>query len=99
MNIIVLLKQCFARINTCLCELIWCSGEESFGLYRRLSTVIHQQPLIEVYYISDKWKRPKLHLKMISNFVCDAVDLFISMFSFHTLVFMAFYSIIRTLFV
>jgi hypothetical protein len=48
MNVVVLLKRCFTRINTCLCELIWCAGEESVGLNRRVSTVIHPQLLIEV---------------------------------------------------
>ena len=56
MNIVVLLKQCFARINTCLCELIWCAGEESVGNYIQISTVIHPQPLIAVNYNSDKSK-------------------------------------------
>ena len=32
-NLAVLLKRCFTRINTCLCELIGCAGEESVGLY------------------------------------------------------------------
>jgi len=47
-NLAVLLKRCFARINKCLCELIQCAGEESVGLYRQISTVIHPQPLIEL---------------------------------------------------
>ena len=37
-NWAVLLEGCFTRINTCLCELIWCAGEELVGLYRQIST-------------------------------------------------------------
>jgi hypothetical protein len=47
-NLAVLLKRCFARINTCLCELIRCAGEESVSLYRQISTVKHPQPLIKL---------------------------------------------------
>jgi hypothetical protein len=42
----VLLKRCVARIDTCLCELIGCAGEELVGLYRQIPTVKHPQPLI-----------------------------------------------------
>jgi len=38
-NISVLLKRCFTRIDTCLFELIRYAGEESVGLYRQISTV------------------------------------------------------------
>jgi len=90
MNIVVLLKQCFTRINSCLYELTWCAGERSVGLYIQISTVQHAQPLIAVNYISDKWSSPKVHLRMICNFVCVAGDLFNSLFSFHTLVLVTF---------
>ena len=47
-NLAVLPKGCFVRINTCLCELIQCTGEESVALYRQIPTVKHPQPLIEL---------------------------------------------------
>jgi hypothetical protein len=47
-NLTVLLKRCFARINQCLCELIQCAGEETVGLYRQIFTAKHPQPLIEL---------------------------------------------------
>jgi hypothetical protein len=50
-NLSVLVKVCFIRINTCLCELIQCAGEESVGLYRQISTVKHPQPLIEFTHL------------------------------------------------
>jgi len=31
-NLAVVLKRCFRRVNTCLCELIECAGQESFDL-------------------------------------------------------------------
>jgi len=40
-DLYVLLKRCYTRKNTCLCELIQCAGEESVGLYRQISTVKH----------------------------------------------------------
>ena len=46
-NLAVLMKVCFARINTCLCELIQCAGQELVGLYRQVPTVKHQQTLIQ----------------------------------------------------
>jgi len=47
-NLAVLLKRCFPRKNTCLCELIKCAGEESVGLYRQISTAKRPQSLIEL---------------------------------------------------
>jgi hypothetical protein len=88
----VLLKRCFTRINTCLCELIQCAGEESVGLYRQISTVKHPQPLIEVNFNSDKSNSTVVYIKMGYGFVCDAVDLFNSVFSIRTLVLVTFYS-------
>ena len=45
-NLAVLLKGCFTRINTCLWELVQCAGEKSVGLYRNISFVKHPRPLI-----------------------------------------------------
>jgi hypothetical protein len=90
-NIAVLLKRCFTRINMCLCELIQCAGEESVGLYRKTSTVKHPQPLIEVNHNSDKSNCTIVHVRMFGDFVCDAVDIFISFFSIHTLVLVTFF--------
>ena len=53
-NLAVLEKRSFTRINRCLCELIQCAGEESFGLYRQISTVKHTLLLIEVNHKSDR---------------------------------------------
>jgi hypothetical protein len=50
-NSAMIMKRYFARINTCLCELIQCAGEESVGLYRRIYTVEHTQPLIEFTHL------------------------------------------------
>ena len=79
------LKRCFTRINTCLCELIGCAGEESVGLYIQISTVIHPRPLIAVNYDCVKIISTILHVKMGCSFVCD--DLFFSFpcfFNLHT---------------
>jgi hypothetical protein len=46
-SLAVLLKRCLTRIDTCLCELIWCAGEDSLGLYIQISTVKYLQSLIE----------------------------------------------------
>ena len=72
--------------------MIQCAGEESFGVYRQISTVIPPQPLIEVNHNSDKSKNTVVHVRIICVFVCDAVDLFNSVFSVHTLVLVTFYS-------
>ena len=88
----MLLKRCFTRINMCFCELIGCAGEESLGFYRQLSTVKHPQMLIALNYNSDKSSNTIVHVRMWCGFVCDAVDLFNSMFSIHTLVLVTFYS-------
>jgi hypothetical protein len=90
-NLPVLLKRCSTRINTYLFEMIQCAGEESVGLYRQISTVKHPQQLIEVNYNSDKSRSTIVYVRMCCGFVSDAFDLFISMFSFHTLVLVTFY--------
>ena len=46
-SLAVLLKRCLSRIDTYLCELIWCAGEDSLGLYIQISTVKYLQSLIE----------------------------------------------------
>ena len=66
-NLAVVLKGCFTRINTCLCELVLCAGEESVGLYRQISTVRHRQPVIEV---CNKSVRPKIRIEHIRR-GCD----------------------------
>jgi hypothetical protein len=77
--------------NTCLCELIRCAGEESFSLYRQISTVKHPQPLIEVYHNSDKSNSTNVHVRKICDCVCNDGDLFNSVFSIHTLVLFSLY--------
>jgi glutamate formiminotransferase len=86
----------FLKKNTCLCELIQCAGEESVGLYRQISTVKHPKPLIAVNLNSNKSKSKILHVKKCYDFDCDAVDLFNSVFSIHTLVLVTFILIIFT---
>jgi hypothetical protein len=73
-NLAVLLNRCFTRINTCLCELIECAGEESAGLCRQVFTVEDPQPLIEPTYNCDKSKSRILHISLGCEFVCDFVD-------------------------
>jgi len=93
-NLAVVLKGCFRRINTCLCELIECAGQESVGLARQISSVKHPQRLIEVNYKSD---RPKIRIQHIwrgCDFLCDFVDLLNSVFSVHTLILVTFYVVI-----
>jgi len=63
-SLAVLLKNCFTRENTCLCELIGCACEESVGLYRQISTVKHSQSLIAVNYNSDKSNSTIVHVRM-----------------------------------
>jgi hypothetical protein len=84
-NLAVLLQRRFTRINTCLCELIRCAGEESVGLYRQVSSVKQPQKLIEVNYNSDKSTSTILNVRMCCGSVCDAVDLFNSVFSIHSI--------------
>jgi hypothetical protein len=48
-NLAVLLKQCFTRINTCLCKVIQCADEEPVGRYRHISTVKYQHPFAVNY--------------------------------------------------
>jgi hypothetical protein len=87
-------ERCFTRINTCLCELIWCAGEEPFGLNGQISTVKNPQPLIAVNHNSDKSNSTIVHVRMCCGFVCVAADLFNSVFSVHTLVSVTFYFLI-----
>jgi len=89
-SIAVLLKRCYTRKNTCLCELIQCAGEESVGLYRQICTVKHPQPLIAVNHNSDKSNSTIVHVRKCCCFVCYVDDLFNSAFSFHTLVLVTF---------
>jgi len=72
--------------------MIQCAGEESFSLYRQMSTVKHPRPIIEVNHNSDKSNSTVVHVRIICDCVCDAVDLFNSVFSIHTLVLVTFYS-------
>jgi len=89
-NLAVLLKGCFRRINTSLCELVQCAGQESVGLYRQISTVIHRLPLIE---LNNKCDRPKNRIEHIRR-GCDFVDLLNSVYSAHTLILVTFYVVI-----
>jgi hypothetical protein len=93
-NLPVLLKQCFTRINACLCELIQCAGEERVGIYRQIVTVKHQPQLITVNYNSDGPKSRLEHIRRGCDFLCDFVDLFNSVYSAHTLVLVKFYILI-----
>jgi hypothetical protein len=52
--------------------------------------VKHTQPLFEVNENSDKSNSTKVHVRMICDCVCDAGDLFNSVFSIHTLVLVSF---------
>jgi hypothetical protein len=93
-NLAVIVKGCFRRINTRLCELIQCAGQESVGLYRQISTVKHTQPLIAV---NNKSGRPKIrieHIRRGCDFLCDFVDLLNSVYSAHTLILVTFYVVI-----
>jgi len=93
-NLAVVLKGCFTRINTCLGELVQFAGEESVGLYRQISTVKHPLPLIEV---NNKSVRPKIrieHIRRGCDFLCDFVDLLNSVYSAHTLILVTFYVVI-----
>ena len=76
----MLLKRCFTGINTCLCELIQCAGEESVGLYRQISTVKHPQQLIAVNYNCVRSNDRIMREGMCFCFVCDAVVFFNSEF-------------------
>ena len=69
-----------------LCELIWCAGEESVGLYMQKSTVKHPQPLIAVNYKFDTSRSTTVHVNMGCGFVCYTVKRFICKFSNHTLI-------------
>ena len=88
----MLLKQSFTEINTCLCELIGCAGEESVGLYGQISTVEHPQPLVAVNHNSDSSNSTTVHVRMCCGFVFDAVGLCSSVFSVHRLLLVTFYS-------
>ena len=93
-NLTILLKGCFSRINKCLCELIQCAGEESVGLYRQISTVKHPQLLIEVNYNSDRPKSRIQHVRRSCDFLCDFIDHLNSVYSGHTLLLVTFYVVI-----
>jgi len=93
-NLAVVLKGCFTKINTCLCELVRCAGEESVGLYRQISTVRHLQPLIEVYNKSDRPKIRIEHIRWGCDFLCGFFDLLNSIYSAHTLILVTFYIVI-----
>jgi len=93
-NLAVVLKRYFRRINTCLCELIECAGQESVGLSRQISSVKQPQRLIEVNYKSD---RPNIRIQHIwrgCDFLCDFFDLLNSVFSVHTLILVTYYVVI-----
>jgi hypothetical protein len=93
-NLAVLLKQRFTRINTCLCELIQWAGEETVGIYRQIATVKHQRQLIAVNYDSYRQKRRLDGIRQNFYFLCDFVDHFNSVYSAHTLVLVTFYVVI-----
>jgi 7tm Chemosensory receptor. len=93
-NLTILLKECFSRINKCLCELIQCAGEESVGLYRQISSVKHPQQLIEVNYNSDRPKSRIQHVRRGCDFLCDFIDHLNSVYSGHTLLLVTFYVVI-----
>ena len=93
-NLAVVLKGCFRRLNTCLCEVVQCAGQDSVGLYRQISTVIHLQPLIEVNNKSDRPKNRIEHIRRGCDFLCDFVDLLNSVYSAHTLILVTFYVVI-----
>jgi hypothetical protein len=90
-NLTFVLKGCFTRLYTCLCQLIQCAGRESFGLYKQISTVNHPQPLIKVNYKSNRPKIRIEHIRRGCDFLCDFVDLLNSVYSAHTLILVAFY--------
>jgi hypothetical protein len=93
-NLAVVLKGCFIRLNTCLCELVQCAGQDSVGLYRQISTVIHPQTLIEDNNKSDRPKIRIEHIRRGCDFLCDFVDLLNSVYSAHTLILLTFYVVI-----
>jgi hypothetical protein len=90
-NLAVLLKQCFTRINTCLCKEIQCAGEGLVGRYRHISALKHPHHLIPVNYKSDRPRSRLEHIRRSCDFLCDFVDLFNSVYSAHTLVLVTFY--------
>ena len=93
-NLAVIMKGYFTKINGCLCEVIQCTGEESFGLYRQMSTVKHPQRLIAVSNKSDSPRIRIEHIRRGCDFLCDFVDLFNSVYSVHTLILVTFYVVI-----
>jgi hypothetical protein len=93
-NLAVVLKGCFTKINKCLCELVQCAGQDSVGLCRQISTVIHPQPLIGVNNKSDRPKIRIEHIRRGCDFLCDFVDLLNSVYSAHTLILVTFYVVI-----
>jgi hypothetical protein len=93
-NLAAVLKECFTKINTSLCELVQCAGQESFGLNRQISTVVHPQPLIEVNNKSDGPKIRMEYIRRGCDFLCDFVDLLNLVYSAHTLILVTFYVVI-----
>ena len=93
-NLAVVLKGCFGRINTCFCEVIQCAGEESVGLYRQISTVKLPKPLISVNNKSDRPKSRIEHIRRGCDLLCDFVELLNSVYSAHTLILVTFYVVI-----
>jgi hypothetical protein len=83
-NLAAVLKRCFTRINTCLCELIKGMGEGSVGLYRQVSVVKDPQPLIKVNYKCDKSKRKIVHIRLGCDYVFDFVFFSTPFFHSHT---------------
>jgi hypothetical protein len=90
-NLAAVLREGFTKINTCLCELVQCAGQESVGLYRQISTVIHPQPLIVINNKSDRPKCRMEHITQGCKFLSDFVDLLNSVYSAHTLILVKFY--------
>ena len=93
-NLAVVLKGYSRMINTCLCDLIQCAGQESVGLYRQIPTVIHPQRFITVSNKSDRPKIRMQHIRRGCDFLCDFVDLLNSVYSAHTLILVTFYVVI-----
>jgi hypothetical protein len=90
----VLVKRCFTRIKTCLCQFIQCAAVESVDLYRQIYTVKHPQPLIAVNHNPFESNSTILDVRMCSGFIYDTLGLFNSVFSVHILVIVTFYFLI-----
>jgi len=80
-NCAVLVKRCFTGTKTSLCELVWCAGEESVGLYMQIAIVKHPQPLTAVFFYNSFKSNSTIVLgRMCCDYVCDTIDLFKSKF-------------------